>query len=117
MPSGRVTAVVARAGMGKSTLLNLVARVRDPQEGTIRIGGDDVREVTLGSLRDRVVKVSQFPLLLADTMRANQTAALEAQAEAATEKMLLPVVTLVVGMILFIGFGVVQAISTPGTTP
>ncbi len=53
----------------------------------------------------------------ADSMRANQTAAIEAQAEAATEKMLLPVVTLVVGMILFIGFGVVQAISTPGTTP
>ena len=53
----------------------------------------------------------------ADSMRANQTAAIEAQAEAATEKMLLPVVTLVVGMILFIGFGVVQAISTPGTVP
>ncbi len=48
-------------------------------------------------------------------MRARQTAAIEAQAEAATEKMLLPVVTLVVGMILFIGFGVVQAITTPGT--
>ncbi len=53
----------------------------------------------------------------ADSMRANQTAAIEAQAEAATEKMLLPVITLVVGMILFIGFGVVQAISTPGAVP
>ena len=53
----------------------------------------------------------------ADSMRANQTAAIEAEAESATEKMLLPVVTLVVGMILFIGFGVVQAISTPGTVP
>ena len=51
----------------------------------------------------------------ADSMRAHETAAIEAQAEAATEKMLLPVVALVVGMILFIGFGVVQAISTPGT--
>jgi hypothetical protein len=53
----------------------------------------------------------------ADSMRAAQTAAIEAEAEAATEKMLLPVVTLVVGMILFIGFGVVQAISTPGAIP
>lgn len=53
----------------------------------------------------------------ADSMRSNQTAAIEAQAESATEKMLLPVVTLVVGMILFVGFGVVQAISTPGTIP
>jgi hypothetical protein len=50
-------------------------------------------------------------------MRATQTAAIEAQAEAATEKMLLPVVGLVVGMILFIGFGVVEAISTPSITP
>lgn len=53
----------------------------------------------------------------ADTMRAHQTAAIEAQAETATEKMLLPVVALVVGMILFIGYGVVEAISTPTTLP
>jgi ATP-binding cassette subfamily B protein len=85
-PSGRVAAVVARAGMGKSTLLNLVARVRDPQKGTIRIGGDDVREVTLKSLRDRVVKVSQFPLLLADTMRANLKLALPEASDAELER-------------------------------
>jgi hypothetical protein len=41
----------------------------------------------------------------------------EARAEAATEKMLLPVVSLVVGMILFVGYGVVEAISTPTVTP
>ncbi|HEY7056393.1 MAG TPA: ABC transporter ATP-binding protein [Vicinamibacterales bacterium] len=70
-PPGKITAVVARAGMGKSTLLNLIARVRDPQDGTIFIGGCDVRFATLDSLRDTVVKVSQFPLLVADTMRAN----------------------------------------------
>jgi ABC-type multidrug transport system fused ATPase/permease subunit len=70
-PAGKITAVVARAGMGKSTLLNLVARLRDPQEGAIYISGEDIRGVTLKSLRERVVKVSQFPLLLADTMRAN----------------------------------------------
>jgi ABC-type multidrug transport system fused ATPase/permease subunit len=70
---GKVTAIVARAGMGKSTLLNLVARVRDPDEGTILIAGRDLRAATLKSLRETVVKVSQFPLLLADTMRANLT--------------------------------------------
>jgi Flp pilus assembly protein TadB len=52
----------------------------------------------------------------ADTLRAHQTAAIEAQAEAATEKMLLPVVALVVGMILFVGYGVTEAISTPDPT-
>lgn len=52
-------------------------------------------------------------------MRTHQTASIEAQGEAATEKMLLPVVALVVGMILFIGFGVVQAITiaTESTLP
>jgi ATP-binding cassette subfamily B protein len=68
---GKVTAIVARAGMGKSTLLNLIARLRDPQEGRILIDGQDIREVTLDSLRRQVVKVSQFPLFVADTIRAN----------------------------------------------
>lgn len=53
----------------------------------------------------------------ADSLRAHQTAMVEARAEAATEKMLLPVVGLVVGMILFVGYGVVEAISTPAVTP
>lgn len=68
---GKVTAIVARAGMGKSTLLNLVARVRDPQEGRILIDGQDIRDVTLASLRRQVAKVSQFPLFVADSIRAN----------------------------------------------
>jgi hypothetical protein len=53
----------------------------------------------------------------ADSLRAHQTAMVEARAEAATEKMLLPVVALVVGMILFVGYGVVEAISTPTVIP
>jgi len=68
---GQVTAIVARAGMGKSTLLNLVARIRDPDQGAVRLGGMDLREVTLESLHRHVAKVSQFPLYLADTVRAN----------------------------------------------
>ena len=53
----------------------------------------------------------------ADSPPAHQTAMVEARAEAATEKMLLPVVALVVGMILFVGYGVVEAISTPTVIP
>ncbi|MBI4618051.1 MAG: ABC transporter ATP-binding protein [Planctomycetes bacterium] len=70
-PAGRVTGIVARAGQGKSTLLNLLARLRDPESGAIRIGGRDVRDVTLSSLRRTVAKVSQFPLFLADSIREN----------------------------------------------
>ena len=68
---GKVTAIVAQAGMGKSTLLNLIARLRDPIQGRIFIDGQEVRTVTLSSLRRQVAKVSQFPLFIADTIRAN----------------------------------------------
>jgi pilus assembly protein TadC len=80
---------------------------------------DELRELAASAhlAGDQGARIRDSLAAKADTMRANQTAALEAQAETATEKMLLPVVTLVVGMILFIGFGVVQAISTPGVTP
>src|SRR4030065_2156185 len=68
---GKVTAIVARAGMGKSTLLNLVARLQDPQAGRIFIDGQDISRVTLRSLRRHVVKVFQFPLFVGDTIGAN----------------------------------------------
>ena len=68
---GKITAIVARAGMGKSTLLNLVARLRDPLKGRILIDDQDINTVTLSSLRRHVAKVSQFPLFIADTVRAN----------------------------------------------
>ena len=67
----KVTAIVSRPGMGKTTLLNLMARLRDPQGGRILIDDQDISRVTLDSLRRHVVKVSQFPLFVADTIRAN----------------------------------------------
>lgn len=83
------------------------------------LGVDELRELAAAAqlAGDQGARIRASLAAKADSMRAAQTAAIEAQAEAATEKMLLPVVTLVVGMILFIGFGVVQAISTPGTVP
>jgi ABC-type multidrug transport system fused ATPase/permease subunit len=68
---GKITAIVARAGVGKSTLLNLVARLHDPAKGRILIDDQDIATVTLSSLRRHVAKVSQFPLFIADTIRAN----------------------------------------------
>ena len=69
--AGKVTAIVGRAGSGKSSLLNLVARIRDPDAGSISIGEQDIRDVKLSSLRRKFSKVSQFPLFIVDTIRAN----------------------------------------------
>lgn len=68
---GGVTAVVARSGGGKSTLFNLLCRLYDPQAGAVRFGGIDIRGLHVRSYRHRVAKVSQFPLLIFDTIRAN----------------------------------------------
>lgn len=83
----------------------------------VELGVDELRELAAAAhlAGDQGARIRASLAAKADSMRASQTAAIEAQGEAATEKMLLPVVTLVVGMILFIGFGVVQAI-IPGTT-
>ena len=70
-PKGSVTAIISRQGGGKSTLLNLVARLRDPERGKILLGDKDLKDLKAGSLRTNVVKVSQFPLYLADTIREN----------------------------------------------
>jgi ATP-binding cassette subfamily B protein len=70
--------------MGKTTLLNLMARLQDPQAGRIFIDGQDISCVTLDSLRNHVVKVSQYPYFVADTIRANLKLA---KAEAADDEL------------------------------
>jgi len=68
---GEVWAISGRSGSGKSTLLNLMARLREYQSGTVRLGGCDIRNVAFASLRRSVGMVSQFPLIINDTARAN----------------------------------------------
>jgi len=68
---GRTTALVGASGSGKSTILNLIARLFDPQAGRILVGDVDVRAVRLSSLRQKIVRVAQFPLFISDTVRAN----------------------------------------------
>jgi subfamily B ATP-binding cassette protein MsbA len=70
-PGGKTVALVGRSGSGKSTLVNLVPRLFDVQEGRILIDGEDVREVTLESLRRQIAMVSQDVTLFDDTIRAN----------------------------------------------
>jgi ATP-binding cassette subfamily B protein len=70
-PSGQLTALVGPSGAGKTTITNLVARLYDPDEGTVKIGGYDLRDVTLESLHDVVGVVTQDAHLFHDTIRAN----------------------------------------------
>ncbi|APT34177.1 multidrug resistance protein 65 [Methylobacterium phyllosphaerae] len=71
VPAGSVTALVGRSGSGKSSLLNLVPRLYDVTEGRVTIDGQDVRAVTLASLRAAVAVVSQEVVLFDDTIARN----------------------------------------------
>ena len=71
VPGGETVALVGRSGAGKSTIINLVARLFDVSAGRILIDGQDIRDVTLASLRDAVAMVSQEITLFDDTIRAN----------------------------------------------
>jgi ATP-binding cassette, subfamily B, bacterial MsbA len=68
---GTTVALVGRSGAGKSSIFNLVPRLYDPQAGTIRIDGQDIRTVTVESLRDSMALVSQDITLFDDTIEAN----------------------------------------------
>lgn len=68
---GETIALVGPSGGGKSTVLNLIPRFYDVTTGRVTIDGQDVREVTLASLRRRIALVTQEPFLFDDTIRAN----------------------------------------------
>ena len=68
---GETIAFVGPIGCGKSTILNLILRFLDPQQGRILLEGKDISDVTLNSLREQVSKLSQFPFFLKDTIREN----------------------------------------------
>ncbi|MFF2751169.1 ABC transporter ATP-binding protein [Kitasatospora sp. NPDC058048] len=70
-PAGRLTALVGPSGAGKTTISQLVARLYEPTAGTVRIGGHDVRDLSLASLHDTVGMVTQDAHMFHDTIRAN----------------------------------------------
>ena len=70
-PAGATVALVGPSGAGKSTLLNLIPRFYEVDEGAIRVDGQDIRKVTLASLRDSIALVSQEVTLFNDTVRDN----------------------------------------------
>ena len=71
IPAGSVTALIGSSGSGKSTLATLVARFADPDRGSVRIGGIDVRDVAPDVLYRHVSFVLQDPQLLDISVRDN----------------------------------------------
>ncbi|MBL4853478.1 MAG: ABC transporter ATP-binding protein [Robiginitomaculum sp.] len=68
---GETIALVGPSGGGKSTIINLIARLYDVAEGNIKIDGQDIKNVTLTSLRQAMALVSQDITLFDDTVTAN----------------------------------------------
>ncbi|HTW52052.1 MAG TPA: ABC transporter transmembrane domain-containing protein [Stellaceae bacterium] len=71
IPAGSTVALVGPSGAGKSTVLNLIPRFYDISAGSIAIDGQDIRTVTLASLRAPLALVAQEASLFDDTVRAN----------------------------------------------
>jgi len=68
---GEIIAIVGMSGAGKTSLVNLLPRFYDVEEGQILIDGLDIRKVTLKSLRDQIGLVTQQTILFNDTIRNN----------------------------------------------
>mgnify|MGYP003692587003 CR=1 FL=1 len=71
VPAGQTVALVGPSGAGKSTILNLIPRFYDIDQGHVKIDGTDVRDTTLASLHQHIALVSQEITLFDDTIRAN----------------------------------------------
>ena len=68
---GEVVAIVGRTGEGKTTLMDLLVRFQEPDEGSIRIDGVELREITRDSLLDQIAVVTQEPFLFDTTIFDN----------------------------------------------
>jgi ATP-binding cassette subfamily B protein len=69
--AGQLTALVGPSGAGKTTITHMVPRFYDPGSGTVRINGQDLRDLTLKSVHDTVGVVTQEAHLFHDTLREN----------------------------------------------
>jgi len=71
IPSGQITALVGPSGAGKTSILNLIPRFYDPNNGEVLIDNQDIKNATISSLRSKIALVSQEPILFDDTVREN----------------------------------------------
>jgi subfamily B ATP-binding cassette protein MsbA len=86
---GEVLALVGMSGGGKTSLVNLIPRLYDVTAGRVTVGGIDVRDLSISSLREHISIVTQEPILFNETVRDNirygRMDATDAQIEAAAE--------------------------------
>ncbi|SFR43962.1 ATP-binding cassette, subfamily B [Yoonia tamlensis] len=68
---GETVALVGPSGAGKSTMIHMVQRFYDPQEGAVRIDGQDLRDMERAAFRQHIALVPQDPVIFADTAREN----------------------------------------------
>lgn len=71
IPPGTTVGILGKTGSGKTTLMKLLLRMYDPPEGAITIGGADIRDLTLESLRGQIAYVPQEGFLFSTTIRDN----------------------------------------------
>jgi subfamily B ATP-binding cassette protein MsbA len=83
---GEIIALVGPSGGGKTTLVNLIPRFYDPESGSVKIDGIDVKDISSRSLMDKIGLVTQETLLFNDTVRANLS---YGQTEAEEDKLVL----------------------------
>ena len=71
IPNGKITALVGPSGSGKSSILNLIPRFYDPKSGAILIGNQNIRHLTMQSLRSKIALVNQEPILFDMSIKDN----------------------------------------------
>ena len=81
-----MAAFVGHSGAGKSTIINLLPRFYDPQEGSIQIDNQDIKNISLTSLRKNLSMVSQDVILFDDTIKNNISYAKESATQEEIEK-------------------------------
>jgi len=69
--AGETIAVVGPTGAGKTSLINLITRFYDPDQGSIRINGTDIRQFRIADVRSKIALVQQDPFLFSATLREN----------------------------------------------
>ena len=71
IPNGKITALVGPSGSGKSSILNLIPRFYDPKSGAVLIGNQNIRHLTMQSLRSKIALVNQEPILFDMSIKDN----------------------------------------------
>ena len=88
LPEGKTLGIMGATGSGKSTICNLAVRFLDPTSGVVKLGGSDIRNMDLKSLREKFGIVTQEVFLFSDRIDENIRIGKKHLRETDTEKVL-----------------------------